>query len=152
MKLSDSAATAPRRRANLNLHPNLEDPVQRLLNAIAPDSYVRPHRHAAPTARWELFVILSGSLAILTFDNAGTVTERIELDASGAVRVVEVPAGVWHTVIALQAGTVVIEFKQGPYAPLSDKDFVGWAPREDDPAAQAMIVRFATATVGTRFN
>jgi len=151
MELSNRAANAPRRRVNFNLHPHLEDPVQRLLNAIEPGSYVRPHRHATPP-RWELFVILSGVLAVLIFDDAGVVIERIELDAGGTVRVIEVPAAAWHTVVALQPETVVIEFKQGPYAPLSDKDFVSWAPGDDGPAAQAMISRFATAPVGTRLS
>ena len=39
------ARQTPRGRLNLNLHPRLEDPIQRLLNAGSPGTYVRPHRH-----------------------------------------------------------------------------------------------------------
>jgi cupin fold WbuC family metalloprotein len=38
------AQNAPRQRTNLNLHPAFTDPVQRLLNAFEPGTYVRPHR------------------------------------------------------------------------------------------------------------
>ena len=34
--LSAEAARSPRRRKNLNVHPVLEDPVQRLFNALEP--------------------------------------------------------------------------------------------------------------------
>ena len=39
------AHAAPRLRKNLNFHERESHPSQRLLNAIVPGSYVRPHRH-----------------------------------------------------------------------------------------------------------
>ena len=63
---------------------------------------------------------------------------------------IEVPAGTWHTVVVLEPGTVLFEFKQGPYAPLSDKDFARWAPAEGDPGAAAMLQRFEDAAPGRR--
>ena len=44
--LSAEAARSPRRRKNLNVHPVLEDPVQRLFNALEPGTYACSHRHA----------------------------------------------------------------------------------------------------------
>jgi cupin fold WbuC family metalloprotein len=127
--LSAQAAASARRRKNLNLHPQLADPVQRLCNALEPGTYVRPHRH--PDAdRWELFVALTGAAVVLTFDDAGTVQERLVIANDGANRGVELPAGAWHTVAALATGTVLFEVKPGPYSPLSDKDFATWAPPE----------------------
>ena len=148
--LSQQAAASPRRRANLNLHPMLADPVQRFLNAMEPGTYVRPHRHVTPDPKWELFVAMSGAIAVLLFDDAGTVVERITVAANGAVRAIEVPAGAWHTVVVLEPGTVLFEFKQGPYAAVSDKDFAGWAPAEGDPGAPAMLQRFLAAAPGVR--
>jgi cupin fold WbuC family metalloprotein len=50
-ELLATAADSPRRRANHNIHPVLEDPVQRFFNAMQPGTYVRPHRHSMPP-RW----------------------------------------------------------------------------------------------------
>jgi hypothetical protein len=41
--------------------------------------------------------------------------------------------GIWHTVIALESGSVVYEVKDGPYSPIDDKNFASWAPKEGDP-------------------
>lgn len=147
-ELSARAAASPRRRANHNLHPALADPVQRLLNAMEPGTYVRPHRHLAPEPKWELFVVLAGAVAVLLFDDTGTVVERLELVADGDLRGVEVPAGCWHSLVVLRPGTVLFECKQGPYVALSDKDFAAWAPAEGEPGAAAMLARLAQATVG----
>jgi cupin fold WbuC family metalloprotein len=148
--LTQQAQAAPRRRANFNLHPRLDDPVQRFLNAMEPGTYVRPHRHTTPEPKWELFVALSGAIAVLLLDDAGTVKERVTIAAAGPVRAIEVEPGAWHTVVALEPGTVLFEFKQGPYAALSDKDFAAWAPREGEPGSVEMLGRFLAARPGDR--
>lgn len=73
-----AAAAAPRRRSNLNLHAALDDPIQRFFNAMEPGTYVRPHRHTE-AGKWELFVAISGDLALLTFDDRGGVIEPFGL-------------------------------------------------------------------------
>ncbi len=35
-----------------------------------------------------------------------------------------IPAGQWHTVKALESGTVILEMKNGAYEPLSDVDIL----------------------------
>lgn len=150
IELSACAQSAPRQRANFNLHPELSDPVQRFLNAIEPTSYVRPHRHMTPEGRWELFIALRGSVAVLILDDSGKVIDRVRLDAGGDTCAVEIPSGTWHTLVALEPGTVLFEVKTGPYAPTSDKDFAPWTPPEGDRAATAMIERFRSAAIGDR--
>lgn len=146
-RLSEMAAAAPRRRMNRNLHERPDDPVQRLLNALEPGTYVRPHRHASPP-KWELFALLAGAVAVLLFDDDGTVTERVDL--GGEAVLAEIPAGRWHSLAALAPGSVVLEVKPGPYEPLSDKDFAAWAPAEGDPAAAALEAWLRTAKRGER--
>jgi cupin fold WbuC family metalloprotein len=136
--LSDQAAASERLRHNLNLHEAYDEPVQRLCNAMEPGTYVRPHRHSEP-GKWELFIVLSGSLAVLSFSAQGEVTERVELSAAGPVRGIEIPPGTWHTLISLARGTVAFEVKPGPYAPLQDKDFAPWAPAEGDARTGAFL-------------
>jgi cupin fold WbuC family metalloprotein len=128
-QLADKARTSPRRRANFNLHESYDDPCQRLLNAVEPGSYVRPHRHFEPP-RPETFVVLRGHFAVLIFADDGSLQEVVALRVGGGTVGVDIPAGTWHSVMALQRGSIFFETKPGPYLPLSDKDFAPWAPAE----------------------
>jgi len=147
--LAGEAAASDRLRANRNLHDALDEPVQRMLNAFEPGTYVRPHRHTDPP-KWELFVALAGAAACLTFDDAGTVTERREIAAEGPLVGLEIAAGTWHTLVALEPGTVLFELKEGPYRPLADRDVAAWAPAEGSATAPSMQRWLETAAVGDR--
>jgi cupin fold WbuC family metalloprotein len=138
------AAASLRLRANLNVHPTLDDPVQRMLNVFQPGTYVRAHRHEPD--RFELFLALSGKAAVLTFDDAGRVLETAVLEP-GATWAVELPGDVWHTVVSLAEDTALFEVKPGPYRPLDDKDYASWAPPEGSAEAAATLEvwrRYAT--------
>ena len=141
------AAASPRRRKNFNLHASPDDPIQRLCNAFEPGTYVRPHRHAAGGV-WELFLVLSGAAAVLTFDDNGTVTARTELWFGGEVQGVELPPGVWHSLVSLAPDTVLFEVKPGPYRPTGENDFAAWAPPEGATASAAFVEWMERAIVG----
>ena len=51
-------------------------------------------------------------------------TGRIELSPNGPVVALNIPAGQWHTVQALESGTVILEMKNGKYESLSDVDIL----------------------------
>ena len=141
------AGMSPRKRAHHNLHPVLEDPVQRLCVAIEPGTYIRPHRHADPLT-WEVFLMLRGSAVYLSFDDSGRVSERIVLAAAGPVHAIEIPAGTWHSVASLEPGSVFFEVKQGPYkAPLAGNS-AAWAPAEGDPECERLEAWYRTAQTG----
>lgn len=142
------ARLSPRRRLNLNLHPQLSDPIQRFLNAGEPGSYVRPHRHASQ--RWEMFAVLRGRIDVLVFSDDGSVMQRIELQASTG-SVVEISGGSWHSFVFASRGTVTLEIKPGPYDAQSDKEFAAWAPREEEPGAERCAQWLATASAGQRW-
>ncbi|HPS78731.1 MAG TPA: WbuC family cupin fold metalloprotein [Thermoanaerobaculaceae bacterium] len=134
--LVQRARANPRLRANLNVHSELEDRVQRMFNCFQPSTYVRPHQHEP--ARWELFVLLSGRLGVLTFGEKGQVTGRTVL-SPGSGTAVEIPGGITHTVVSLAPDTTVFEVKPGPFRPLTDKDFGPWSPVEGDPHAAILL-------------
>lgn len=146
--LSSTASGSARRRANWNLHPVLDDPIQRFCNAMEPGTYVRPHRHAGE-GRWELFLALTGSAIIVTFDGGGLLKERVFIDAKGPNFGLEIPGDTWHTVAAAKAGTVLFELKPGPYVPLTDKDFAPWAPAEGASTCAAFEVWFRDGEEGS---
>ncbi len=141
--LAAQAQQSPRRRANLNLHGQLDDPIQRLAIAMAPDTYVRPHRHPHT---WELLYPLAGRFAVLHFDAAGALRERALLGADS--RVVETPAGGWHAVLSLDPGAVIFEVKHGPYQPIAEADYAPWSPAAETPDAARLMAWYATARVG----
>lgn len=144
--LMQTATASPRLRANHNIHPNLDAPIQRFFNALQPGTYVRPHQHRTPP-RWELFLALRGALAILVFDDDGRVIQRQELTAQGPVFGMELPVGCWHALVVLEP-CVVFELKEGPYHALSDKDFASWAPAEGEAACGTFIEWYRTASIG----
>jgi cupin fold WbuC family metalloprotein len=144
--LGRQAQASPRRRANLNLHAQLDDPIQRLAVAMEPGTYVRPHRHEYT---WELLYPLAGRFSVLHFDEAGTVSARAVLGADS--HVVETAAGDWHAVLSLDPGAVIFEVKHGPYRPLAEADYAPWSPAADTQQAAILMAWYATAQVGERW-
>lgn len=138
--LSAEAAASARRRKNMNFHTRLDDPAQRLLNAVEPDSYIRPHRHRQ-AGRDETFVVLRGALGLVLFDDAGAVVRTVRMQAGGIHAGAHVPPDTFHTLVALEPGSVFFEAKAGPYAALTDKDFGPWAPREGEAGVAAYLER-----------
>ena len=140
--LTRRAQASPRLRQHQNLHQSYQEPCQRLCNALEPGSYIRPHRHASDP-RDELLVALRGLMALVTFDDDGHVlnitglaTEKYGPQVCAAM---EVPATVWHTVVTLTPGCVLLEVKAGPFDPESPKDLATWAPAEASPQAPAYL-------------
>ena len=106
-KLTAEAKESPRLRMNLDLRNSVEDTSQRMLNAIEPASEVPIHRHQKTS---ETVVCLRGRLVEEYYDELERIcTERIELSPNGPVVALNIPAGQWHTVHALESGTVILE-------------------------------------------
>jgi cupin fold WbuC family metalloprotein len=129
-KLSEEARKSPRKRKNYNFHPTLDDPINRMLNALEPDTYAPPHKHENPDKR-EVFLLMRGSVVVFFFDDEGNITDKILLDKKKGAYGVEVPPRKWHSVFSLETNSVVYEIKDGPYNPNNDKNFAPWAPSED---------------------
>ena len=120
--LTARAKESPRLRMNLDLRNSSEDKSQRMLNAIEPGSPLPIHRHKHTS---ETVVCLRGRLVEEFYDELErTCTDRIELTPGGPVAAISVPAGQWHTVRALESGTVLLECKDGKYEPLGDEDIL----------------------------
>ena len=130
-ELSQKAMNSSRKRLNHNFHDDLVDPINRMLNAFEPGTYIQPHKHENPDKR-EVFIVLRGSLVVVFFDNSGTPTDFVLLEREKGNYAVEIPAGAWHSLFALESGSVVYEVKDGPYMPLNVKNFASWAPKEGE--------------------
>ncbi|MDA8382608.1 MAG: WbuC family cupin fold metalloprotein [Betaproteobacteria bacterium] len=133
-----AAEQAVRRRKNYNFHKTDEAACHRLLNALEMDSYIRPHRHCAPS-KDETMVALRGRLGIVFFDDEGNVVSSAVLEPLGTHLGVNIPCGAWHTMVALAPGSVFFEAKAGPYVPLADGEKAPWAPAEGNGEAGAYL-------------
>ena len=121
-KLTEEAKASPRLRMNMDLRNSDADQSQRMLNAIEPGSPLPIHRHQKTS---ETVVCLRGRLVEEYYDELERIcTERIELSPDGPVVAVNIPAGQWHTVRALESGTVILEMKNGSYEPIGPEDIL----------------------------
>ena len=138
-QLRAQAVASPRRRAHLLLHEDAAD-AQRILIAVEPDSYFRPHLHP-PTPVWsgsETLCVLSGRIAVLGFAADGRALETTVVE-TGLVS--HIPGGQGHGLVALDAGTVVLEVKPG-HRPDPDRVWLPGYPAEEDPAARDQLSRW----------
>ncbi len=120
--LTEQAKASSRLRMNMDLRNSTEDQSQRMLNAIEPGSPLPIHRHQKTS---ETVVCLRGRLVWEFYDELERIcTERIELTPNGPIVALNVPQGQWHTVKALESGSVIIECKNGLYEPQSPADIL----------------------------
>ena len=136
--VSLEAGRNPRQRKNRNFHADDAAPAHRLLNAIEPGSYLMPHRHLDAN-KDETMIVLRGRMGVVFFDDLGNVEQTAVLTPAGAVCGVDIPHGVYHTILALDPGTVMLEAKAGPYRPLEDAERAAWAPPEGAPESAAYL-------------
>jgi len=128
---SNKAKTSLRRRMNYNFHKEDAATLQRMLNAMEPDTYIQPHKHENPD-KVEAFFVLRGRILLIEFDETGKILDHIILDPKQGNFGGEIPPRTWHTLISLEEGSVAYEVKDGPYDPSVDKNFATWAPAEGD--------------------
>ena len=120
--LTEQAKASERLRMNLDLRNSDTDGSQRMLNAIEPGSILPIHRHQKTS---ETIVCLRGKLRVEYYDELERIcTDSFIIEPGGSNVAVSIPIGVWHTVHALESGSVILEMKNGAYEPLSDVDIL----------------------------
>ena len=119
--LTDEASKNERLRKNYNLHEKLDDPVQRLLNALEPGTDLPIHRHKNTE---ETYMLVRGGMRVLFYNDKKEITESVLLSSKAGTYGISIPKGQWHTIDNIEKGTVIFEVKQGPYAPLEADDIL----------------------------
>ena len=120
-ELTAEAKASPRLRMNMDLRNSADDQSQRMLNAIEPGSPLPIHRHRKTS---ETVVCLRGHLREIFYNDKGDVTDVIDLAPNSDCVALNIPMGQWHTVEVLESGTVIMEVKDGAYAPLEPDDIM----------------------------
>lgn len=145
------ARRSPRLRAIRRLHSGDWEHSHRMLNALIPGTYVRPHLHP-DSHQGEGFILLRGSLAVLVFDDLGSpvpgLSRLLEREA-GSIGM-DIAPNTWHTLVAL-GETVIYETKGQPpggYLQSRDKVFAPWAPEEGAEEAAVYLAGLVEAAAG----
>jgi cupin fold WbuC family metalloprotein len=146
-ELSQAAKENPRLRKNLNFHTRNEAHCHRLLNALEPGTYIPPHRHQ-DTEKDETMIVLKGRFGVVIFAENGEVTEQFIMAENGNILGVTIPAGVFHSMVALESGSVFFESKAGPYAALTEAEKADWAPSEGDAACAVFLEKMSALFIG----
>jgi cupin fold WbuC family metalloprotein len=114
------ASESPRKRMNFNIHKELTDPVQRLLNGLLPGTVLPVHRHPHTD---ETYVVLKGRMKVRFYSDEGDVDEEFLLDPSYGKYGVNIPKGRFHGVEVMEP-TVIFEVKEGPYKQVDNIDLL----------------------------
>ena len=121
-QLTEQAKASPRLRMNYDLRNSEEDGSQRMLNAIEPGSPERIHRHQHTS---ETVVCIRGRVVEEFYDELERIcTESVELTPNDSNVAINIPAGQWHSIRAVESGSVVLAVKDGKYEPLSEADIL----------------------------
>ena len=118
-ELTAKAKASERLRANLDLRNSAEDRSQRMLNAMEPGTLMPIHRHRGSS---ETCICIRGHFEEYFYDENGNLTDTIDMVPGGVVLNIE--KGQWHSLKCLECGTVLLEAKDGPYAPLEPEDII----------------------------
>lgn len=119
-QLTEQAKASPRLRMNYDLRNSEDDGSQRMLNAIEPGSPERIHRHQHTS---ETVVCIRGRVVEEFYDELERIcTDSIELTPNGPNVAINIPAGQWHSIRAVESGSVVLSCKDGRYEPIQEVD------------------------------
>lgn len=117
--LTEQAKVSPRLRMNYDLRTTPEDQSQRMLNALEPGTIMPIHRHKGSS---ETVICLRGHFEEYLYDTEGNLTDTIDMVPGG--KVINIPAGQWHSLKSLESGTVLFETKDGAWEPLKEEDIL----------------------------
>ena len=118
-QLTAQAKASPRLRQNYDLRNSENDGSQRMLNAIEPGTLMPIHRHPNTTTT---VIIIRGKMCQNFYDENGSLTESVILDAEGDTRAVQIEQSRWHNLESLESGTILFEAKDGAWEPYEIKE------------------------------
>ena len=118
-EMTEKAKNSPRLRAAYDLRTTPEDNSQRILNAVEPGTVLPIHRHRTST---ETIVVLRGRVRQNYYNEQGEITDSFELAPLSGIVGMSVPVGQWHALESLESGSVILETKDGAYAPITAED------------------------------
>ena len=90
---------------------------------------------------------IRGSFSLITFDDHGNFVRsssfgsELYADELCSNVGVEIPPDVWHTVIAKQENSILLEVKEGPFVSDDSKEIALWAPQDGSAEVDSFLAR-----------
>ena len=132
-RLIHLAKRSAEQRARICLHRTHSDPVQEMIIAMTPRSYVRPHRQVGFE---KSYILLAGSLTFHSFDACGKHLHSRCLSRDGIIAT-RFDAGQWHSAQTNAPDVAVyIETLRGPFSQ-ANTQWADWAPEAQNATAVA---------------
>ncbi len=105
---------------------------------------MRPHRHLLDP-KLETLIAIRGGFVLVTFTGEVEVEEVIHFQTakheahhdSGIG--VEIPSGTWHTIIATEPESIMLEINAGPFHVELAKESAPWAPAKETREGQEYL-------------
>lgn len=145
--LLEKAKQSQRLRAHVNLHQSYDEPIQKILICIVKGSYIPPHYHRHSHQK-ELFLVLSGQVKVVFFDQNGVVKEIALLEQG---EMIEIFPHIVHTVVCLSESARILEVKQGPFCADDCKEFLDWTIPENHEKSSSLLSWLESAEVGEKY-
>ncbi len=130
------ANTSSRRRHPKILHQQGAE-FNEVFNFMMFDSYMQPHLHPG-AEKIEKIYLVQGKVAVLFFDDNGSVTKSTLLQREG-IDMIAVPAFTWHTYVILTASAITYETMMGKYEPQTWKEFFTISPPENSQESKEYL-------------
>ena len=130
--LKRKAEVTQRKRIRLCAHQHVDEKLHEMFIVHTRDTYVRPHKHLN---KIESFHVIEGSVDLIMFDEAGTITEILQMGdyQSGRPFYHRLSDPCYHTLLITSDVLVFHETTGGPFRS-SDNIFAPWAPDGSDDA------------------
>ena len=88
------------------------------------------HRRNGSGTGFKCIPVLKGTIGLVLFKSEGDIQQLLHLSTKGPTHGIEVAEDQFHTLVALEADSVIFKLKQGPYQHAQDKDFLNGFPQE----------------------
>ena len=131
-ELKAMAIKSLKKKSRICCHIDIKDKTHEMIIVLMKDSYVRPHIH--PSNKSESYMVISGKMSVLIFDNHGKIKKIINLGncSSGKNFYYRTSKGYWHMPLATSKYCVYHETYSGPFVKNKDVKYASWAPDESD--------------------
>ena len=125
-KVLEIAKASDRRRMHYDLRTQAGcegwcDMSQRMLNVMMPDTIVPIHRHNDTS---ETVIVCRGKVRLDFYDEKINKIEEYVLEYGSDSPGVQIPKGMYHTCVCLEAGSVIFEAKDRAYS-MTTEDMLG---------------------------
>lgn len=138
-----------RKRARICAHRSNSENLHEMLIAISAESYIHPHKHLGKV---ESFHVVEGKVDVVVFDDAGDITDVIELGdvSTGRHFYYRLSDSRFHTLVIRGGFLVVHEVTNGPFRN-EDTILAPFAPPESQRReARAYVAQIARKVAARR--